>query len=123
MEGHPVRVEPQDVSDRGGGGGYRLFAGEEMSEPDEAMKKLSNPFYDNHIFNSHDLARSKIKFRDCLWLWLFPTLTQINTDKDCLFAFHFKVVNGQYYLMGIEEIYWNEEKQSWRRTRDDRQVG
>ena len=33
MEGHPVRIETQNISDSGGGGGYRLFAGEEMSEP------------------------------------------------------------------------------------------
>jgi len=33
MEGRPVRLEAQDVSDSGGRGGYRLFAGEEMSEP------------------------------------------------------------------------------------------
>ena len=33
MEGHPVRIEAQGVSDCGGRGGSRLFAGEEMSEP------------------------------------------------------------------------------------------
>jgi len=40
MEGHPVRIETQNISDSGGGGGYRLFAGEEMSDKVTKEKML-----------------------------------------------------------------------------------
>ena len=41
MEGCPIRLEAQDVSDSGGRGGSRLFAGEEMKKPGKHWIPLS----------------------------------------------------------------------------------
>ena len=41
MEGHPVRLEAQDVCDSGGRGGVGLFAGEEMKKPGKHWIPLS----------------------------------------------------------------------------------
>ena len=42
MEGCPIRLETQDVCDSGGRGGYRLFAGEEMSKAKVAIDGMMN---------------------------------------------------------------------------------
>ena len=56
--------------------------------------KLHNPFYDNHLFTKDDMKRALFPKRD--WLWLFPTFVQKSDEK---YAFHYKIVNGRYYLI------------------------
>lgn len=62
--------------------------------------RYQNPFYSNHVFTEADIKRVKIRKRDKLWLWLFPTFVQGHNG----YIFHFKCVNAAYYLMKIEHL-------------------
>jgi len=66
------------------------------------MKKANkdNPFYDNHLFSRDDLERRIFSKWNLLWLWIFPTKVSIVDG----YAFHFKVINGAYWLMKIENL-------------------
>jgi len=54
-----------------------------------------NPFYYNYVFSEFDLKRTKIKWWECLYIWLFPTYVQLNGENE----FHYKHIGGKYYLI------------------------
>ena len=64
-------------------------------------KMREDPFYDNHLFSKEDLKRRTFSKWNRLWLWIFPTFTQVADG----YAFHYKIVNGAYWLIKTEKIY------------------
>lgn len=67
--------------------------------------KKENPFYHNYLFSEEDLRRCTFRKRDRLWLWIFPTYVQFADG----YSFYFKIVNGRYYLMKVNNVS-HEEK-------------
>ena len=63
------------------------------------MNKADNPFYHNYLFSEEDVERAIIKKWQYPLLWLLPTYVQ-RADG---YAFHFKVFQGKYYLMKVED--------------------
>lgn len=72
-----------------------LYRNDKSLDPD-----YCNPFYSNHVFTEADARRVKIRKRDKLWLWLFPTFVQASGGS----RFYFKCVNGAYYLMKTDHL-------------------
>jgi len=63
------------------------------------MNKISNPFYNNYLFSEEDIERALIRKWQYPLLWLLPTYVQLAEG----YVFHFKIFQGKYYLMKIEE--------------------
>lgn len=63
-------------------------------------KNIDNPFYNNYLFSGHDLKKVIFNKKHWLWIWIFPTFTQISEG----YAWHYKIINGAYWFIKYEKI-------------------
>ncbi len=65
--------------------------------------KEGNPFYCNYLWREEDISRCIFNKWHRVWLWLYPTLTQIDDGR----VFFFKLARGKYWFIGASEIKMN----------------
>ena len=59
------------------------------------------PFCHNYLFSKDDIDRKHLSRWHLLWLWMYPTFTQVSEGH----AFHYKMTpNGRIWLIKHEEI-------------------
>lgn len=61
---------------------------------------MSNGFNYNYVWSRVDLLRPRPKWKEWVWLWIFPTYVQINDG----YVFYYKVVSSTYYFIKAEKL-------------------